>query len=139
MTVRSAHASELPVAAGGTPDDPAEMRAVRHHLGIRAFGINLFEAPRAGDEVIETHVETQDSPSRHEELYLVLDGAATFEVDGEAVEAPAGTFVFVPDPASRRGAVAREDATRVLAVGAPRGEGFRVSAWEREHFPGEDA
>lgn len=135
--VRSVHASEIPVVAGGTPGDPTVMRGVRHHLGVRAFGVNLFEAPAADDEVIESHVETQDSPSEHEELYLVLDGAARFEVDGEAVDAPAGTFVFVPDPASRRVAVATEDGTRVLAMGAPRGAAFEVSAWERRHF-GED-
>jgi hypothetical protein len=135
---RHAHASEIPVVSGGVREDPTALRAVRHHLGIKAFGVNLFEAPSAGDEVIETHVETEDSPSRHEELYLVLDGAAAFEVDGEVVEAPAGTFVFVPDPASRRGAVARLDGTRVLAMGAPRGEAFEISAWERRRFPDEE-
>ena len=135
--VRSARAQDIPVAAGGTPDDPTVLRPVRHHLGVRAFGVNLFEAPHAGDEVIEDHVETQDSPSEHEELYLVLDGEARFEVDGQALDAPAGTFVFVPDPASRRAAVARADGTRVLAMGAPRGAAFEVSQWERRRF-GED-
>ncbi|MDQ4041290.1 MAG: hypothetical protein M3141_06025 [Actinomycetota bacterium] len=137
--LRTAHADEVPVVAGGVPDDPTALRAVRHHLGIRAFGINLFEAPREGDEVIEAHVESQDSPSQHEELYLVLDGAADFEVDGETVHAPAGTFVFVPDPDSRRAAVARADGTRVLAIGASRGEPFAISAWERRRFPDEEA
>jgi len=132
--LRSAHAAEVPVVAGGTPDDPTVLRAVRHHLGVRAFGVNLFEAPSAGDEVIETHVETEDSPSEHEELYLVLDGEARFQVDDETVDAPAGTFVFVPDPRSRRGAVAAVDGTRVLAMGAPRGAAFEVSAWERRRF-----
>lgn len=136
--VRSEHVDDIPVAAGGEPGDPAVMRAVRHHLGVRAFGVNVFEAPGAGDEVIESHVESQDSPSLHEELYLVLEGEAVFEVDGVEVRAPAGTFVFVPDPGSRRRAVARRDGTRVLAMGAPRGEAFQVSAWERRHFPDED-
>ncbi|HVE68202.1 MAG TPA: cupin domain-containing protein [Solirubrobacteraceae bacterium] len=135
--VRSVHSADIPVAAGGTPDDPTVLRPVRHHLGVRAFGVNLFEAPGAGDEVIEPHVETQDSPSEHEELYLVLDGEARFEVDGETVDAPAGTFVLVPDPRSHRVAVARADGTRVLAMGAPRGAAFEVSAWERRRF-GED-
>lgn len=134
---RTVHAADVPVAAGGTPEDPTVLRAVRHHLGVRAFGVNLFEAPGAGDEVIEDHVESQDSPSEHEELYLVLDGAAEFEVDGETLDAPAGTFVFVPDPRSRRRAVARAGGTRVLAMGAPRGAAFEVSAWERRRF-GED-
>ena len=58
--------------------------------------------------------EHDESGSGQEELYIVLDGKATFELDGETVDAPAGTFVFVP-PESRRKATG--DGT-VLAVGA---------------------
>jgi mannose-6-phosphate isomerase-like protein (cupin superfamily) len=110
-------------------------RPVRHRLGVQAFGVNAWTGAQPGDEVIEDHVEETDSPSRHEELYFVLSGRAAFTVDGEDVDAAAGTFVFVPDPASRRAAVAREPGTTVLAIGAPRGEAYEVSDWERRHFP----
>jgi hypothetical protein len=40
-----------------------------------------------------------------EELYFVHSGRARFELDGEQVDAPAGTFVFVP-PAVKRTAFA---------------------------------
>ena len=53
----------------------------------------------------------------HEELYFVLSGRATFTVDGERVDAPAGSLVFVKDPAMRRGAVADEAGTKILAIG----------------------
>jgi hypothetical protein len=132
--VRSVSLAEIPDAA--KPDE-AVWRPVRHHLGIHAFGINARTARDVGEEVIEEHVETQDSPTRHEELYFVTTGHATFTVDGEEVDAPAGTFVFVPDPESRRAAVAVERETTILAIGAAPGEAYTISDWERRHFPQE--
>src|SRR3954470_18490433 len=122
--VRSVSLAEIPDAA--KPDE-AVWRPVRHPLGIHAFAINAWTARDAGKEVIEQHVETQDSPTRHEELYFVTTGSATFTVDGEDVDAPAGTFVFVPDPESQRAAVAAEKGTTVLAIGAAPGEAYTVS------------
>jgi hypothetical protein len=98
---------------------------VRHTLGIRAFGCNAYVAAEAGDDVVEPHTE---SPLDQEELYFVARGAATFTIDGETHEAPSGTYVFIPDPASRRHAVAREAGTTVLSFGGP--PTFSPSAWE---------
>ena len=53
---------------------------------------------------------------------------------GETVEAPAGTLVAVTDPGIRRRAVADEDGTTILAVGAPRGRAYSVTPWERKHL-----
>ena len=61
---------------------------------------------------------------------MVVSGRATFTLDGEEVEAPAGTLVHLPDPAVRRTAVAAEPGTAVLALGAKRGEAFQPSPWE---------
>jgi mannose-6-phosphate isomerase-like protein (cupin superfamily) len=44
--------------------------------------------------VVEDHVETTDGRG-HEEVYVVLAGHATFTLDGEHLDAPAGTFVAV--------------------------------------------
>jgi hypothetical protein len=96
---------------------------VRESLGIHAFGINAY-TPAEDGTLIGEHDE---SASGQEELYIVLDGNATFELDGEAVAAPAGTFVFVP-PESRRKATG--DGT-VLAVGATSGEAYRGLDWGR--------
>jgi tetratricopeptide (TPR) repeat protein len=46
------------------------------------------------------------------------------------VDAPAGTLVFVRDPAARRSAVAAEPDTTVLVVGATAGQAFEPSPWE---------
>jgi tetratricopeptide (TPR) repeat protein len=46
------------------------------------------------------------------------------------VDAPAGTIVFIADPAVKRVAVSEREGTTVLAVGARPGEPFSPSAWE---------
>ena len=96
-------------------------------LGVSAFGINAWTAKEAGATIITEHDE---QPSGHEELYLVVAGRATFTVGGEEVDAPVGTIVFVRDPEAKRGAVAAEAGTTVLAVGAPPGEAYRPGSWE---------
>jgi tetratricopeptide (TPR) repeat protein len=101
-------------------------KPIRRTLGVTAFGINAYTAAEAGHEVVEEHSETQLG---HEEVYVVVSGHATFRVDGEEVEAPAGTLVFLDDPAQRRAAVAREAGTTVLAIGGVPGR-HDVSAWE---------
>lgn len=106
---------------------------IRRHLGISSFGINAWSAAEGG-EVIPDHDEV---PTGHEELYYVLEGTATFTLDGQTVEAPAGTLVLVSEPATKRSAVAGAGGATVLTVGGKPGEAFRVSAWEvnSEVFP----
>jgi hypothetical protein len=99
---------------------------VRAHLGLRAFGTNAYTAQHAGDDVVEPHEENADLA--HEELYFVARGRATFTLDGESFDAPAGTYVFVPDTATHRHAVAQEPGTTVLSFGGP--PTFEPSAWE---------
>ena len=94
---------------------------VREHFGIRSFGINAY-TPGEDGRLISEHDE---SGSGQEELYIVLDGTATFEIDGETVDAPAGTFVFVPPESQRK---ATGDGT-VLALGATPGEAYAALDW----------
>ena len=101
-------------------------RPVRRRLGITAFGVNAYVGG-SGEHVVEEHTEATNG---HEELYVVVDGRATFSLDGEEIDAPAGTLVFVRDPAARRSAVAAEDGTTVLAIGGRPGEPYEPSAWE---------
>jgi mannose-6-phosphate isomerase-like protein (cupin superfamily) len=105
-------------------------RPVRRRLGIEAFGVNAYTAEEAGQEVVEHHDETGTGAGKHEELYVVVRGRATFTLDDEKIDAPSGTFVFVRDRAVRRGAYADEPGTTVLALGGKPGEVFQVSPWE---------
>jgi len=102
-------------------------RPVRRTLDIGAFGMNAYVAHNAGDDVVEEHTEQSLG---HEEIYLVLAGRATFTLDDETLDAPAGTFVFVRDPAVKRHARAEEPETTVLAVGGPREATYEPSPWE---------
>jgi tetratricopeptide (TPR) repeat protein len=105
-------------------------KPLRRTLGIRAFGMNAYAA-QAGEEVVEEHDEVGSAGSGgHEEVYLVASGAARFVVDGEALDAPAGTLVFLPSPEARRSAVALQDGTIVVAVGGEPGRAYEVSPWE---------
>jgi hypothetical protein len=103
---------------------------LRRELGVTAFGINAFSATAAGERVIEEHDELSAAAGRHEELYVVVAGRATFTIDGEDIDAPSGTLVFVPDPASERGALAAEPGTTVLVIGGRPGEAYAPSPWE---------
>ena len=111
-----------------------EWMPVRHHFDIRSFGINAYVARADGQELIEEHTETEDSGTRHEELFFVSTGEAEFVVDGEAIAAPAGTFVYVRDPGTVRSASARTAGTTVLAMGGEPAAAFEVSPWERKYI-----
>ena len=102
---------------------------VRIPLGVSSFGINAY-APGAAGQVIEEHDELGHGAGRHEELYFVARGHATFVLGGEEVDAPAGTLVFVRDPAVRRAATSTSDETIVLVVGGVPSQAFRPSPWE---------
>jgi tetratricopeptide (TPR) repeat protein len=104
---------------------------VRTHFDIRSFGVNAYVAEEAGVEVIGEHDEAGEGAPQHEELYFVSEGHATFTVNGDEIDAPAGTFVFVRDPAATRKAVAKEAGTTVLIAGGKPGEAFTPSPWER--------
>jgi mannose-6-phosphate isomerase-like protein (cupin superfamily) len=93
---------------------------LREQLGIHSFGINARMAGEDG-----TLINEHDEAGGQEEVYVVLDGTATFEIDGETFEAPAGTFVSV-QPEARRSATG--DAT-VLALGGTVGEAYQGMDW----------
>ena len=94
---------------------------VREHLGIHAFGINAY-TPGEDGTLINEHDE---AGSGQEELYIVLDGTPTFEVDGETFDAPAGTLLFVRPEVRRK---ATGEGT-VLALGGTPGEAYQAIDW----------
>jgi tetratricopeptide (TPR) repeat protein len=100
---------------------------IRRHFDIRAFGVNAYTAREVGGQIVEEHAETALG---HEEIYLVLRGRARFTIDGNDHELSAGQLVLVRDPQLKRGAVALDEDTAVLALGGKPGEPHVVSAWE---------
>jgi hypothetical protein len=119
----------------GPPDDPREaaFHLVRRHFDVQAFGVN-GSAGNAGDVLVFEHHERDDAENGtegHEELFAVMSGHARFTVDGEELDAPAGTLVFVRDPALLRSARAIADDTAILVVGGRPGAAYAVARWEQ--------
>jgi tetratricopeptide (TPR) repeat protein len=108
-------------------DAGCHYRPIRHHLGITAFGATAWSAGAAGDRVINEHDE--DDPTADQELFLVLRGHAVFELDGDRVDAPAGTLVFAP-PRMKRTASAMEEGTTILAIEGTPGRAYEARGWE---------
>jgi tetratricopeptide (TPR) repeat protein len=107
-------------------DGRCPYRPVRHHFGITSFGINTWTGHDPGDRIINEHDE---SDGEEEELYLVQRGRATFELDGERVDAPAGTCVFAR-PGVKRTAFAEEPGTTIVALGGTPGKTYEPIGWE---------
>ena len=129
---------DVDVATDIDPNYPdatdGDFHLVRRHFDIRAFGVNGITG-NAGDEMVEPHHEADDEANRtdgHEELFAVMSGHAVFTVDGQEIDAPAGSLVFVRDPALIRSARATADGTSILAVGARPGVPYEISRWERD-------
>jgi hypothetical protein len=106
-------------------DGRVPWRPVAARLGITSFGANSWTAHGAGDRIINEHDEAEE---KEEELYVVMRGHATFELDGERVDAPSGSFVFVP-PGIKRTAIAQEADTTIIAVGAVPGKPYEPHVW----------
>ena len=119
-----AHLDEIEESSDGR----CPWRPVRHHFGITSFGVNAWAARDAGDRIINDHDES-DGEDSQEELYLVHRGRATFELDGERVDAPAGSLVYAR-PGVKRTAFAEEPGTTIIAVGGTPGKAYDPLGWE---------
>jgi len=111
-----------PTLAPGAANDGRQRFDVRRQFEITSFGVQAFRAPE-GVEVVREHNETFLGEDGQEELYVVVNGAATFEIDGETIEAPAGSLVKVR-PAAQRKATAKDDGTTILVVGSTPGKAY---------------
>jgi tetratricopeptide (TPR) repeat protein len=114
-------------------DGRCPYRPIRHHFGITSFGINAWTGQDAGDRIINEHDESRDGSN--EEIYLVQRGRATLELDGERVDAPAGTLVFAR-PGVKRTAFAEEPGTTIVAIGGTPGrayEPYGLEIWAPLH------
>jgi hypothetical protein len=126
-----ARLADLPRIPEDEPGDP-DWYPIQHYFRLTAFGMNAYVAREAGQGLIAYHDE---SGSGQEEVYVVTAGRARFTLDGVEHEVDAGTVVALPDPATRRSAVAVEPGTTLLAVGGAKRERFE-SSWQHHHFEG---
>ena len=135
-----AHVDEIEEANDGR----CPWRPVRHHFGITAFGVSTWTGRDAGDRILNEDDELSREPGHlraeeieedaNEQLYLVHRGRARFELADEQVDAPAGTFVFVPpgvggrpSPRSRERRSSRSVASPGRLTSRPAGRSGRPS------------
>jgi hypothetical protein len=118
----------VPLVPTEDPDD-FDWYPIQHHFRVGAFGANAF----GGDARTTLVAEHDERESGQEELYVVIRGSARFTLATEVFEVTAVSVVAIPDPAVKRAAVATEDGTIVLAVGAPAASGF-ATTWNEANF-----
>lgn len=120
--------TSVPTVSDGDAGDP-DWYPLQHALGIDTFGVNLFVADRADQTLVEEHDE---SKSGQQELYVLLEGKAVFDLDGDQAHLEPGTALAVTDPSVRRSAKAVTPGTALLIVGA--GNVPFESTWNPGHF-----
>jgi quercetin dioxygenase-like cupin family protein len=111
---------EFDAAFGGA------MKLVRHGLGVESFGLQVMDFPPNADRYPE-HDHSQDS---QEEVYIVVDGAATLQVGGEEHELRPGTFARV-GPSEKRKLVTGSEGARLIAIGGVPGKAYEVPDFTR--------
>ena len=104
---------------------------VRRRFGIRAFGVNAYTSEGVGKHVVEKHDERSGGAGGPRGALRRRSTAARPSRSAmRRLDAPAGTLLFIADPALERSAIAEQEGTLVLAIGGPAGEAYEVSAWE---------
>ena len=120
-TVTSYDVISIGERAAEGEDDRVYVR-LRADLDIGAFGATASFQKKTGEPVITEHDEVGPASDGHEELYVVVQGRATFTVDDDEIDAPQGTVVpSATRPRSER-SLAGTDGTIVSpsAAGAAR-------------------
>lgn len=120
--------TDLATVSDGEPGDPA-WYPLQHALGIETFGANVFVAQHVDQVLVEEHDERT---SGQQELYLLLEGSAMFELDGEPVRLERADALAITDPAVRRRARALTAGATLLVVGSA--DGPFESSWNAAHF-----
>src|SRR4051794_7940307 len=96
-------------------------RKARAELGISAFGMQVIDFP-ANLRNYPDHDHTHDG---QEEVYLLLDGAADLDIEGDRVALDRSTMVRV-GPEARRHLVTEHEPARVLVIGAVPGKPYEI-------------
>jgi quercetin dioxygenase-like cupin family protein len=91
------------------------VRFVRRHLGVGAFGINWFELPPNAEGF-----EHDEQESGQEEVNVIIGGSGVYRVEGEEIPVQRGSVLRF-DPETTRVPVAGPDGLTMVAVGARRG------------------
>jgi mannose-6-phosphate isomerase-like protein (cupin superfamily) len=106
---------EMEAAFGGG------FRKARAELGATSLGIQVLDFPANADG----HPEHSHADDGQEEVYIVLDGTAEVDVEGEKIDLVPGTMIRV-GPGTKRKIRTADSPARVLALGGIPGEAYEV-------------
>jgi quercetin dioxygenase-like cupin family protein len=106
------------------------MSRVRSGLGVSSFGMQLLRLAPNEDRYPE-HDHSHDG---QEEVYVVLEGAATLIAGGEKHRLAPGVFARV-GPAERRKIVTGDEGAKILALGGMPGKVFEAAGFTNDGEP----
>src|SRR4051812_4316149 len=94
----------------------------RAELGVTAFGLQVIQMP-AGFDGYPDHDHAE---SGQEEVYLVLAGSGSMDIEGERVEMDAETLIRV-GPETKRKVIAGPEGIRMAVIGCAPGQAYKIS------------
>ena len=110
-------------------DGEDRFQSLRRELGVTAFGLNLIRLRPRQRGRIHRH-------ERQEEVYVVLDGTLTLDVEGEPRELPRGSAARVAPGVRRQLSNRGTELLAVLAIGGAEPhigrDGAAFTSWEDE-------
>ena len=90
-------------------------------LGVTAWGMNLLKLPANWDKYPDHNHEADGQ----EEVYVVLEGSAKLEADGQTWELTPGTYVRAGAGQKRR-IVPGDKGVTILAIGGTPGKAYEM-------------
>lgn len=96
------------------PEEWGGMWFLRDALDCERLGVTLLELEPGGEGKRHDHGE-----NGHEEVYLVVEGELTVEIDGDTVVLEDGEAVRVSPETTRKVHNAGDERMRVVVAGAP--------------------
>ncbi|HVO86364.1 MAG TPA: hypothetical protein VMT23_01350 [Candidatus Binatia bacterium] len=98
--------------------------SVRWFFDIKGFGVNAVTRNK-GDWLTKDHDEVKTG---QQELFVILEGAARFTLDGKKVVVPAGGMLAVEPQVVRR-ADSLKTPTTMLIIGSPKNKLYKPASW----------
>ncbi len=105
-------------------------RRARAELGVQSFGLAVIDLERGADD----HPEHDHAEAGQEEVFVVLRGTGTMEIDGDTVDLGPETIVRV-GPAAKRRIAPGAGGIRLLAIGGVPDQAYQAPVYTEVGAP----
>lgn len=99
-------------------------RRARGELGVQSFGLAIIDLERGTDD----HPAHEHEAAGQEEVFIVLRGTGTMEIDRETIDLDCDTMVRV-GPTSTRRISPGADGIRLIAIGGVPGQAYEAPGY----------